>query len=120
MSSKEPVQSGQSAEFVSSGRGAWIVSLWGEHDITSEGRVRSLLTRLAADGYDIVVDLSRVTFMDASTMRALRHGCSDASAKAATLRVRAPSPFTYKLLEICDLAAIIESPSDAQLAPQPR
>lgn len=108
MSFNKPDPPGISARFAGSRPGAWLVSLSGEHDTNSRARVTSLLTELSADGYDIVVDLSAVTFMDASIIGALQCGRGAALDHAATLRVRGPSAIAHKLLVICDMASIIE------------
>ena len=49
----------------------WVVELEGEHDLSNVARFQALLAGIFAQGTTVVVDLSRVTFLDSSVLREL-------------------------------------------------
>jgi hypothetical protein len=55
-----------------------------------------------------VVDLSGVTFMDASTAGAIVGSCNRLRVRAQSLELRAPSPRALRVLELCGLAGLIQ------------
>lgn len=93
-----------------------VIWVRGEHDVATRARLAATITRSARrDDVDIVVDLSGITFMDASTIGALveAHNCLHARSRA--LCVRAPSPLARRLFAVCELAFLIEEhPAPAQ------
>jgi anti-anti-sigma factor len=60
------------------------------------------------DDAPLVVDLSWVTFMDASTVGALVASANRLRARGQSLQLRAPSPRALRVLELCDLAQLTE------------
>lgn len=90
-----------------------VVHVRGEHDIATRVHLSATIARAAQlDGADIIVDLSDVTFMDASTIGALVVARSSLRAHSRSLSVRAPSPQARRLLDLCGLAGLIdESPA---------
>lgn len=87
-----------------------VVWLWGEHDLSTVSSVTSaLLAAVGAADRDVVVDLSEVTFMDASILGQLVHGQQFLATHGHSLCVRAPHLMQSKVLEICGLADLIEA-----------
>ena len=54
--------------------GAWVLTLYGEHDLSTATAVRDKLRHVFDAGSAVVVDLSAVTFMDSSTLNAILYG----------------------------------------------
>lgn len=88
--------------------GPTVVWLQGEHDITTDGDLqRALAGAIAANGAAVVLDLSEVDFMSASTLgvivaarRFLRH-------RSRSLTVRSPSTSLVRILDICGLSDLL-------------
>jgi anti-anti-sigma factor len=98
-----------------------VVWFRGEHDLTTRLDLSVTIARAARiDGADVAIDLSGVTFMDASTISALVVARDRLRADSQSMSVRAPSPCARRLLEICGLeGAIDESPSSPQSSRTP-
>jgi len=94
----------------------WVV---GEHDIATVTNLSVSIAQAAGlDDSDVVVDLSGVTFMDASTIGALVASHNRLRVRSHSLSVRAPSPLARRLLNMCELAFLIdEYPAPAALLP---
>lgn len=91
-----------------------VVWLWGEHDLTTVGSVAAALREASAGSHaDVVVDLSEVTFMDASTLGAIVHSRQLLEARRRSLRLRSPHTSQRRLLEICHLADLIDAEQSA-------
>ena len=86
-----------------------VVWVSGEHDIATREQLNVTLAQAAGlDDADVVVDLSGVTFMDASTIGALVVARNRLRSRARSLSVRAPSPRARRLLDLCGLAPLID------------
>jgi anti-anti-sigma factor len=55
-------------------RGAWILTLQGEHDLSTALGIRDEIERVFDAGSAVVVDLTAVTFMDSSVLNAILYG----------------------------------------------
>jgi len=87
-----------------------VVELTGEFDLAGVGFVSTaIVDAISAGGRDVVVDLAGVSFMDASTLRAVLHGRSLVATRGGRLTVRAARPGARRLFEACDLTELIES-----------
>jgi anti-anti-sigma factor len=60
------------------------------------------------DDADIFVDLSGVTFMDASTVSALVGARNRLRAQSRSLSVRDPSPLARRVVDLCGLSQLID------------
>jgi anti-anti-sigma factor len=91
------------------------VWLRGEHDIATRVSLAVTLARAAQlDDVSLLVDLSAVTFMDASTVGVLVASRNRLRTRARTLRVRAPSVRALRVLEFCGLRHLVQrEPLDA-------
>jgi anti-anti-sigma factor len=86
-----------------------VVLLAGELDIaTVEVLTQILAKAIAIDDGDLVVDLSQVTFIDASTLAVLVRGRDFMRLQSREFQVRAPSVFVRRVLEVCGLADLID------------
>ena len=94
-----------------------VVWVGGEHDVaTSVDLAVTVAQASMLDDADIVVDLSGVTFMDASTISALVDARNRLRAVSRSLSVRAPSPRARRVLDLCGLVQLIdEHPAPAQV-----
>jgi anti-sigma B factor antagonist len=85
-----------------------IVWLWGEHDLSTADRLMEFLVVAAADPGDLVVDLSAVSFMDASTISTIVRARSRMAESARRLTVRSPSTLMERVFGSCGLDGLIE------------
>lgn len=93
-----------------------VVWVRGDHDIATREHLSATIEQVArVDDADIVVDLSGVTFMDASTIGALVGARNCLRASSRSLSVRAPSARARRLLDLCGLARLVdEHPAPGQ------
>jgi anti-sigma B factor antagonist len=86
-----------------------VVWVRGEHDISTRDRLAGKLAEAASrDAADIVVDLSGITFMDASTIGALVAARNNLRVHSRSLTFRHPSPAAQRLLDLCGLAPLTD------------
>lgn len=85
-----------------------IVWVRGEHDLATRVHLSVMIAQAArlGDG-DIAIDLSGVTFMDASTVGAIV-GARNRLGAHRSLSVRDPSPRARWLLDLCGLMDLID------------
>lgn len=98
-------------------------SLWlhGEQDIATVPLLAAALTAVVADHRgDVVVDLAMVDFIDASTVGVLVRGQRLLRFQSRNLRLRSPSRFARRVLELCGLTHLIEDGSSSTRAPESR
>jgi anti-anti-sigma factor len=103
-----------------SGAEGTVVWLRGDHDAATATAVWESFERaIAVDDADLVVDLSRVTFIDASTIGVLVHARRALAEQSRVLSLRGASPWTAGILHLCGLEAsgpASSSPVDSALA----
>lgn len=86
-----------------------VVWVRGEHDIATRVSLVVVIARAAQrNDADLVVDLSRVTFMDASTIGAIVGSRNRLRSQGRSLHVRAPSPAAARVLELCGLGSLVQ------------
>ena len=68
--------------------------------------------RVALGRDDLVIDLSDVTFMDASTVRVLAHARTVLRHHNRALVLRDPSSCARRLIELCGLTDLVEQQRD--------
>jgi anti-sigma B factor antagonist len=91
--------------------GYTVVRVRGDQDIATRVSLVVAIARAAQrDEGDVLVDLSGVTFMDASTIGALVGSRNRLRCRSQSLEVRAPSPRARRVLELCGLGGLIHSP----------
>src|SRR5947209_12448184 len=80
-----------------------LVTVAGEVDISTVGKLRERLAGLAAAGRPVVTDLDQVTFIDATGLGALVGAARRAAAHGASLQVVCSRPQTRNLLQLTGL-----------------
>lgn len=94
-----------------------VVWVRGHHDVATREHLSLTVAQAAClDDADVVVDLSGVTFMDASTIGTIVGAHNRLRARSRSLCIRAPSVFARRLLDVCELTFLIddEPPAVAQ------
>ncbi len=85
-----------------------VVWLAGEHDMSSAGELmQAIATAVDSGRSDVVIDLSRVEFMDSTTIVQILAARTRLGAQGRMARVRDPSPAARYLLEVCDLTDLV-------------
>ncbi len=84
--------------------GPIVVWLWGEHDLSTDGALCLALARAIALGRaEVIVDLSGVEFMGASTLGVIARARELLWQGSASLTVRSPSAFLRRVISVCGL-----------------
>lgn len=86
-----------------------VVQLHGEHDLATVGDLAVSLAAASVVPGDLIVDLSDVTFFDASPIAVLVGAHLDLEAGGRHLRLRSPTPWGRRHLGLCGLTPLIES-----------
>ena len=87
-----------------------VVWVRGDHDIATKTSLAANVARAAhLEAVPLLVDLSAVTFMDASTVGVLVECRNRLRARRQSLELRAPSAPARRLLEACGLVNLIHS-----------
>jgi anti-anti-sigma factor len=85
-----------------------VVWLSGEHDCSTDGALcRNLARAISLDQPTVVVDLSQVAFMGASTIRLLMLTNDYLHQRSQSLVVRSPSRQALRSLALCDPAHVL-------------
>jgi len=85
-----------------------IIWLQGEHDIATDGALRRTLARaVALNDAEIVVDLSNVELMSASTLGVILGARDTLRQQSRSLTMRAPSPHVRRVIRICGLQHLL-------------
>ncbi len=97
---------------VSHDRGRAVIWLGGEHDIATVALLRDTLAGVISDGSaDVVVDLQRVTFIDAAVIGAMLDGREALVRQSRRFSLRSPSTCAMHVLTLCGLSGLVESAS---------
>ncbi|MDZ7674086.1 MAG: STAS domain-containing protein [Acidimicrobiales bacterium] len=93
-----------------------MVWVRGDHDPATRVHLSDTIALAARlDDVNVVVDLSGVTFMDASTIGAIVDAYNCLRGRSRLLSIRAPSARARRLLDVCDLGFLIdEHPAASQ------
>lgn len=85
-----------------------VVWARGEHDIRTKASLTAAIARAAqCDDVPVLVDLSAVTFMDASTIGAIVGARDWLRSREQSLELRSPSPIALRVLELCGLTHLV-------------
>ncbi len=88
-----------------------VVSLSGEHDVETLDELSEAIARgIAWDDAEVVVDLSGVEFMSAASAAVLVRARDLLQAQSRALTVRSPSRSAQRLLVVCGLTGLVETP----------
>jgi anti-anti-sigma factor len=84
--------------------GLIVVWLWGEHDLSTDSALCLTLARaIALDGAGLIVDLSGVEFMGASTLSIIVRARDFLLQRSASFTVRSPSACARRVIRVCGL-----------------
>ena len=96
-----------------------VVFLRGEHDRATRAAVSTAIgARVTLGRGDLVIDLSGVTFMDASTVGVIVDARTALRHRGRDLVLRQPSSCARRLIELCGLADLLERPRDPRAPAQ--
>lgn len=95
---------------------ATIVWLRGELDLSTVREESGAMTRAIAADRAVVVDLSDVDFIGASTIGLISRSAAFVAVHEHSLVVRNPTPFARRLLAICGLGDTVVRPDDTPCA----
>jgi anti-anti-sigma factor len=85
-----------------------VVWLWGEHDASTDRALSLILVRaIAADSAGLVLDLSEVEFMSASTLRVIVRAREFLRQRSRSLIVRSPSAPARQAIDACGLTHLL-------------
>lgn len=85
-----------------------VVWVRGDNDIATMVNLRDVLDRAARlEDVPLLIDLSGVTFMDASTAGALVESRTQLASRGQSLEVRAPSSSALRVLDLCGLTHLV-------------
>jgi anti-anti-sigma factor len=85
-----------------------VVWLRGEHDISTDDALCQALARaIALDSAGLVLDLSGVEFMGASTLGVIVRAREFLRERSASLTVRSPSAFARRVISACGLGDLL-------------
>jgi len=86
-----------------------IASLRGEHDLSSVPALCETLAAAIADGgADLILDLSAVEFLDASTVRVIAAAGEFLGARSRSLVLRSPSRCAQRVIDLWGLSDLVE------------
>ena len=95
-----------------------VASLRGEQDLSTVPALCEMLAGAIADGgADLILDLSAVEFLDASTVRVIAAAGEFLRARSRSLVLRSPSSCAQRVLDLCGLSGLVErDPSSRSMA----
>jgi len=97
-----------------------VVWLRGEHDISTLPALRATLLRaIGHDDADLTLDLSEVTFIDAATVGTIVRTREFLRFWSRSLALRSPSRCALRVLELCDLADLLDPGRSEARGPAP-
>lgn len=97
-----------------------VVAMRGEHDPSTVVALSEMISSaIAIDDADLVVDASEVTFLDASAVGVLVRAHIFLDERSRSLLVRSPSACVRRILDICELFALIEGAEDRAVGRDP-
>jgi anti-sigma B factor antagonist len=82
------------------------VTLIGEIDLATEGQVVEALSGVA--GHEVIVDLSRVEYIDSSGLRALIMANKNSETAGGSLALRSPASAAARVLEMTGISKCIK------------
>jgi anti-sigma B factor antagonist len=98
-----------------------VVGLRGEHDLATRAAVSAAIgAKLVLGQGDLVIDLSGVTFMDASTVGVIVDARTALGRRNRDLVLRNPSSCARRLIELCGLTDVLERPREAVVVARSR
>lgn len=92
-----------------------VVALQGEADVATVAALVDAFARISAHGEgDVVVDLSRIEFMDTATLRAVLAAKAALAGDGRQLTLRSPSRIAGRMLGVFGLDHLVSPPAAAR------
>jgi anti-anti-sigma factor len=89
--------------------GPIVVWLWGEHDLSTDDTLCATLARaIAVDSPGLVLDLSEVEFMAASTLGVIARAQELLRQRSRSLMVRRSSRVVRRVIDVCGMTDLLE------------
>jgi anti-anti-sigma factor len=95
--------------FVECRRDVWVLSLRGEHDLSTQPTLSEELGRVWEAGGPVIVDLTDADFIDSSILRVLANAAVDESEGRRFAVVIPPGREAMRILRITGIAEILEA-----------
>jgi anti-anti-sigma factor len=90
---------------MSAGRSSGAIALHGEIDMAVVGDVERAVSESAPAARDVMLDLSDVSFFDASAIRMILNMRDRVERRGGSFRVQRPSPIVVRVLDACGLGS---------------
>lgn len=88
-------------------RAVWLL---GEHDMSTDSELAATIARaISLDDDDLVLDLSMVEFIGASTISVIVAGSQFLRARSRSLTIRSPSGPARRVLDLCGLSSLLDA-----------
>jgi len=101
--------------------GPTIIWLRGEHDIATDPDLRRTLDRaISLNNAPVVIDLSKVELMSASTLGIIVAAWNTLRQQSRPLTMRSPSPHVRRVISICGLHNLVSSEEREKKGGAPR
>jgi anti-anti-sigma factor len=94
--------------FVECRRDIWVLSLRGEHDLSTQPSLSEELGRVSAVGGPVIIDLTDTDFIDSSILRVLAGAAVDRPDGRRVAVVVPPGREAMRILRITGIAGLIE------------
>jgi anti-anti-sigma factor len=92
-----------------------VVALEGETDISSRPELTYVLSGVIASGAgDVIIDLTKATFIDTATVRSLATAQQLLDDQGRGLTFRSPPRLAVRLLDMFGLTSLVEIPQPVQ------
>jgi anti-anti-sigma factor len=94
--------------FVECRHGVWVLSLRGEHDLSTEPSLAEQIERVAAVGGPVIIDLTDADFIDSSILRVLASAVVEPSEGLRVAVVIPPGREAMRILRVTGIAALLQ------------
>jgi anti-anti-sigma factor len=94
--------------FVECRHGVWILSLRGEHDLSTQPSLSEVVGRVAAAGGPVIIDLTDADFIDSSILRVLAGAAVEQSAGLRVAVVIPPGGEAMRILRVTGIASLLQ------------
>ena len=94
--------------FVECRHGVWVLSLRGEHDLSTQPNLSEELGRVSAVGGPVVIDLTDTDFIDSSILRVLANAAVEQSPGLRVAFVIPPGREAMRILRVTGIAGLLE------------
>ena len=89
-----------------------VVQLWGEHDGSTVGLLAAVLaSAVALDEANVVVDLSKVQFINSATVRVFIASSETLEQAERKFSLRSPSRSARRVIDLCGASPLVEAAS---------